>query len=60
MDKKHLCDDDGSVYMYWGTWGYFTKVSVAVPEISSLILKSLTATRLIPNTEATDFFEAPF
>lgn len=31
LDGQTFVDDDGSVYLYWGTWG-FIKVSVAEPE----------------------------
>ena len=59
LDGQTFVDDDGSVYMYWGTWGIYKGFGCGAGKLAP-DLKSFTETRLIPNTEATDFFEAPF
>jgi hypothetical protein len=59
LDGQTFVDDDGSVYMYWGTWGIYKDFGCGAGRLAP-DLKSFTETRLIPNTEATDFFEAPF
>ncbi len=59
LDGQTFVDDDGSVYLYWGTWGIYEGFGCGAGKLSP-DLKSFTETRLIPNTEATDFFEAPF
>lgn len=59
LDAQTFVDDDGSVYMYWGTWGIYKGFGCGAGKMTS-DLKGFTETRLIPNTEATDFFEAPF
>ncbi len=59
LDGQSFVDDDGSVYLYWGTWGIYKGFGCGAGKFSE-DLKSFTQTHLIPNTEATDFFEAPF
>lgn len=59
LDGQTFTDDDGSVYMYWGTWGIFKDFGCGAGKMTP-DLKGFTETRLIPNTEVTDFFEAPF
>mgnify|MGYP005980458717 CR=1 FL=1 len=59
LDGQTFVDDDGSVYMYWGTWGIYKGFGCGAGKLAP-DLKSFIETRLIPNTEATDFFEAPF
>ncbi len=59
LDGQTFTDDDGSVYMYWGTWGIFDGFGCGAGKLAP-DMKSFTETRLIPNTEVTDFFEAPF
>ncbi len=59
LDGQTFTDDDGSIYMYWGTWGIYKGFGCGAGRLDSE-LKSFTETRLIPNTEVTDFFEAPF
>ena len=59
LDGQTFTDDDGSVYVYWGTWGIYKGFGCGVGKASA-DLRTFTQTRLIPNTEATDFFEAPF
>ena len=59
LDGQTFVDDDGSVYMYWGTWGIYKGFGCGAGRLSA-DKKSFSETRLIPNTEVTDFFEAPF
>lgn len=59
LDGQTFTDDDGSVYMYWGTWGIYEGFGCGAGKLAP-DMKSFTETRLIPNTEVTDFFEAPF
>ena len=59
LDGQTFVDDDGSVYLYWGTWGIYKGFGCGAGKLAS-DMKNFTETRLIPNTEATDFFEAPF
>lgn len=59
LDGQSFVDDDGSAYLYWGTWGIYKGFGCGVGKLSA-DRKNFTQTHLIPNTEATDFFEAPF
>lgn len=59
LDGQSFVDDDGSVYLYWGTWGIYEGFGAGAGKLSA-DKKSFTETRLIPNTEIKDFFEAPF
>lgn len=59
LDGQTFVDDDGSVYLYWGTWGIYKGFGCGAGKMTS-DMKGFTETRLIPNTEVTDFFEAPF
>ena len=59
LDGQTFVDDDGSVYLYWGTWGIYKGFGCGAGKMTP-DLKGFTETRLIPNTEAGDFFEAPF
>lgn len=59
LDGQTFVDDDGSIYMYWGTWGIYDGFGCGAGKLTP-DMKGFTETRLIPNTEATDFFEAPF
>ena len=59
LDGQTFVDDDGSIYMYWGTWGIYDGFGCGAGRLAP-DMKSFTETRLIPNTEVTDFFEAPF
>ena len=59
LDGQTFVDDDGSVYMYWGTWGIYKGFGCGAGKLNP-DMKTFSETRLIPNTEATDFFEAPF
>ncbi len=59
LDGQTFVDDDGSIYMYWGTWGIYDGFGCGAGKLTP-DMKGFTETRLIPNTEVTDFFEAPF
>lgn len=59
LDGQTFVDDDGSEYLYWGTWGIYKGFGCGAGKMTP-DLKGFTETRLIPNTEAVDFFEAPF
>lgn len=59
LDAQSFIDDDGSTYLYWGTWGIYKGHGCGVGKLSA-DMKSLVDTTLIPNTQATDFFEAPY
>ena len=59
LDGQTFVDDDGSVYLYWGTWGIYKGFGCGAGKMTP-DLKGFTEMRLIPNTEAVDFFEAPF
>lgn len=59
LDGQTFVDDDGSVYLYWGTWGIYPNHGCGVGKLNA-DLKSFSDTSLIPNTQAIDFFEAPF
>lgn len=59
LDGQTFVDDDGSIYMYWGTWGIYDGFGCGSGKLNP-DMKGFSETRLIPNTEATKFFEAPF
>lgn len=59
LDGQTFVDDDGSIYMYWGTWGIYEGFGCGAGKLTP-DMKGFTETRLIPNTEVTAFFEAPF
>ncbi len=59
LDGQTFRDDDGSVYMYWGTWGIYKGFGCGAGKLNP-DMKSFSETKLIPNTEITHFFEAPF
>lgn len=59
LDGQTFVDDDGSVYLYWGTWGIYPGHGCGVGKFNA-DLKSFEKIGLIPNTQAKDFFEAPF
>lgn len=59
LDGQTFVDDDGSIYMYWGTWGIYDGFGCGAGRLTP-DMKGFTETRLIPNTEVKDFFEAPF
>ncbi len=59
LDAQSFIDDDGSTYLYWGTWGIYPNHGCGAGKLNP-DMKSFADTTLIPNTQATDFFEAPF
>ncbi len=59
LDPQLFLDDDGSEYLYFGTWGIYKGFGCGVAKLSE-DGKSFTDKKLIENTEITDFFEAPF
>ena len=59
LDGQTFVDDDGSTYIYFGTWGIYDGFGCGVARLGD-DLKSFTDKRLIPNTEVKDFFEAPY
>lgn len=60
LDGQTFVDDDGNVYCYWGTWGIYKDFGCGVGKVNKQDFTKFDTTRLIVNTEATDFFEAPF
>jgi hypothetical protein len=59
LDGQTFVDDDGSTYLYFGTWGIYKGFGCGVARLNGN-LKSFAEKKLIPNTEITDFFEAPY
>ena len=59
LDPQLFVDDDGSEYLYFGTWGIYDNFGCGVAKLSD-DGKSFTDKKLILNTEVKDFFEAPF
>jgi len=59
LDGQIYEDHDGSLYMYWGTWGIYPDHGCGVG-IMKEDMKSMTNIRKIPNTQLKDFFEAPY
>ncbi|TJZ62797.1 hypothetical protein FAZ15_00355 [Sphingobacterium olei] len=59
LDAQTFTDDDGKMYMYWGTWGIYPDHGCAVGLLNK-DMKSFEKIELIPNTVAKDFFEAPY
>ena len=59
LDGQTFIDDDGSTYLYFGTWGIYKGFGCGVARLNS-DLKTFADKKLIPNTEITDFFEAPY
>lgn len=59
LDAQTFTDDDGKMYMYWGTWGIYPDHGCAVGMLNK-DMKSFEKIELIPNTVAKDFFEAPY
>ncbi len=59
LDPQLFRDDDGSEYLYFGTWGIYKDFGCGVAKLAA-DGKSFTDKKLILNTEITDFFEAPF
>ena len=59
LDGQSFTDDDGRVYLYWGTWGIYKGFGCGTGRLAPDMM-SFDTTRLIVNTEAEEFFEAPF
>ena len=59
LDPQLFRDDDGSEYLYFGTWGIYKDFGCGVAKLAK-DGKSFTDKKLILNTEIVDFFEAPF
>ncbi|WP_134090225.1 family 43 glycosylhydrolase [Olivibacter sp. XZL3] len=59
LDGQTFQDDDGKMYMFWGTWGIYPNSGCGVGLLNA-DMKSFAKTDMIPNTIAKDFFEAPF
>lgn len=59
LDGQTFKDDDGKYYMYWGTWGIYPNHGCGVGLLNE-DMKSFAKLAQIPNTDAKDFFEAPF
>jgi len=59
LDGQTFKDDDGKYYMYWGTWGIYPGHGCGVGLLNA-DMKSFSKLAQIPNTDAKDFFEAPF
>jgi hypothetical protein len=59
LDGQTFRDDDGKMYMFWGTWGIYPNHGCGVG-LFNADMKSFARLDKIPNTIARDFFEAPF
>ncbi|SDD71047.1 F5/8 type C domain-containing protein [Mucilaginibacter pineti] len=59
LDGQTFKDDDGKIYMFWGTWGIYPDHGCGVGLLNA-DMHSFAKTAKIPNTIAKDFFEAPF
>ena len=59
LDGQTFKDDDGKMYMFWGTWGIYPNHGCGVGLLNG-DMKSFAKLAQIPNTVAKDFFEAPF
>lgn len=59
LDGQTFRDDDGKMYMFWGTWGIYPDHGCGVGLLNP-DMKSFAKLAQIPNTVAKDFFEAPF
>ena len=59
LDGQTFKDDDGKYYMYWGTWGIYPNHGCGVGLLNA-DMKSFSRLAQIPNTDAKEFFEAPF
>ena len=59
LDGQVFFDEDGKAYVYFGTWGIYPGFGCGVCELDEN-MQLTDNKRLIVNTEATEFFEAPF
>ena len=59
LDTQFFEDKDGTLYGHWGTWGIFANSGCGWG-VFNPDMKSFARLGMIPNTQAKDFFEAPF
>ena len=59
LDPQVFTDDDGTQYMFVGTWGIYDKSGCGWAKLAP-DGKSFTDKGLVPNTQLKDFFEGPF
>ena len=59
LDPQVFTDDDGSQYMFVGTWGFYDDAGCGWARLAP-DGKSFTDKGLIPSRQIRDFFEAPF
>ena len=59
LDTQVFEDRDGTFYAYWGTWGIFPNSGCGIGVLNP-DMKSFSRFAMIPNTQAKEFFEAPF
>ena len=59
LDPMVFTDEDGSRYLFVGTWGIYDKSGCGWARLAE-DGKSFSEKGLVPNTEIKDFFEAPF
>ncbi len=59
LDSQTFRDDDSKFYVLFGTWGIFPNGGCGIGLLNN-DMKSVEKYAKIPNTQATDFFEAPF
>lgn len=59
LDTQLFEDKDGTLFGYWGTWGIYPNSGCGFG-VFNPDMKSFARTGMIPNTQARDFFEAPF
>lgn len=59
LDTQLFEDKDGTLYGYWGTWGIYPNSGCGFGVFND-DMKSFSRLGMIPNTQAKDFFEAPF
>ncbi|RKR80482.1 concanavalin A-like lectin/glucanase superfamily protein [Mucilaginibacter gracilis] len=59
LDGQTFKDDDGKIYMFWGTWGTYPDHGCGVGLLNA-DMHTFSKKAKIPNTIAKDFFEAPF
>ncbi|MGL5272420.1 MAG: family 43 glycosylhydrolase, partial [Phocaeicola sp.] len=59
LDGQMFTDDDGKMYIYFGTWGIYKNSGCGVYQVAE-DMKTMSNPVLIPNTDIKDFFEAPY
>jgi len=59
LDQHYFIDDDGSMYVYYGTWiSSFSGLAWAKVDTSDMV--TVLDKGIIPNTELPEIFEAPY